>query len=313
MRRYLFYRILSVIITVLITSLFVFSMMEMTEGDVTSYLFGEEVSSDVIRDYRESFEEPFLYRYFLFLRSFLSLQWGRSANGRDIKALIFARLPVTIALTIYSLLLSILIVVPLSFLAALKKNSKSRSILSLISVIGYSLPSFLIAFSLVILFSVILKLFPIAGYSQLKYGIFAHFRSLFLPSATIAIVQSSLYSRMLLASLDENLNADYAISSKAWGLSNREVLFNEALKPSMTVMIALVFQSLASGIAGSAVIENVFALPGLGSLLVSAALSRDTMLLGISLLFLSVLISLLFIVSEIIQAFTDPRARRQHA
>ncbi len=301
------------IITILAASVFVFSMMEMTEGDITSYLFGEEVSSDVIQDYRGSGEESFLHRYCIFLRSFISLKWGKSANGSDIKDLIFSRLPITISLTLYSLFISIIIVFPLSFRAVLKKNSKSRCILSFISIIGYSLPSFLIAFILVVLFAVVLKLFPIAGYSPLKSGIFAHFRSLFLPSVTIAVVQSSLYSRMFLASLNENLNADYSISSKAWGLSDKEVLFKEALKPSMTVMIALVFQGLASGIAGSAVIENIFALPGLGSLLVSAALSRDTMLLGISLLFLSAVISLLFIVSEIMLLFADPRARRQYA
>lgn len=310
MRRYILYRILSVLITLFFVSLFVFFMMDRAEGDYRAYLYGDEAYS---AGYGNQADEPFFSEYAAFIKSFISLNWGRSASGRDIKELIGTRFPVTISLTLLSLMLSAIISFPLSFHAASKESSGAERTLIAISVLGFSLPSFLIAFALILVFAILLRLFPVAGYIPLNAGFYAHFRSLFLPSLSVAIVQSSLYPRMLLVSLRENLNADYIASAKSWGLSDRDALFREALRPSMPVAISMLFQNIASGIAGSAVVENVFALPGIGAMLTSAALSRDSYLLGIALLLLSVIIAVLFIISEVLIMAADPRLRRKYA
>lgn len=276
-----------------------------------AYIYGDDVAVGIAMEGHDDL--PFFIRYCAFMRSFLSLKWGHNAAGRDIRELIASRFPVTLSLTLISGTISILFSFPLAVHASVRKDSFSEKLLSAASAIGLSLPSFLIAFMLIIVFAVTLRLFPVAGYIPLESGVFSHIRSLFLPSLTVAAVQSALYPRMFMNALRDSLGSDYIAASRAWGLSDGEALFREALRPSMPVAIAMLFQNAVSGIAGSAVVETVFALPGIGSMLVSAALARDSILLGISLLLLSVISAVLFIISEILIAVADPRIGRQYA
>lgn len=301
MRRIILTRILSIALTLFIASFLVFYASSKAEGDSNDFIFSEDSNIETIDD------SSLLSRYIEFLTSFFSFNWGKDISGKDIRSTIKSRAPLTIELAVISTLLSIFIAFPLSFYAARKKGGIADRLLSFISSLSVSLPSFLIAIFLSLIFGYFLKLFPVAGYVPLKDGLFKNIRALFLPALTLSLSHMAIFLRLFLISFRENLKGEYVFSSKAWGLNDKEVLTKEVLKPSLSVMSSIVMQSLASGIAGSAVVESVFALPGLGSLMLSSALKRDINLLGYMLLSLSFFVSIIFIISEMIGYISDPR------
>lgn len=302
MKRAIALRVLSIIITLIFTSLLVFFFLDRAEGDSVSYLFSED---SIIEDV--SSNAPFFSRYSSFLKTFFSIDWGNDISGKDIKSLIKARAPLSIELALYSSLLSLLISLPLSISASRDGSSISRYALSFLSSFSLALPSFLIAIILSLIGGYWLKLFPIAGFIPISNSLFGNIRSLFLPALTLSLSHIAIFLRLFLTTFKENLKGEYVLSAKGWGLSDKDILPHEVMKPSIPVLSSLIAQSLATGIAGSAVVESVFSLPGLGSMMLSAALKRDVALLGFMLLSLSIVVSLVFIISEIISLLSDPR------
>ncbi len=302
MRRIILTRIFSIALTLVISSFCIFYASSKAEGDSKAFIYSEDSSIEAVEA-----DENLFSRYLSFLSSFFSFDWGNDISGKDIKSIIKTRSPLTIELAIMSTLLSLAIAFPLSFNAAKKKGGIAERLLSLISSISLSLPSFLIAILLSLIFGLLLRLFPVAGYVPLSGGVLRNIRSLFLPALTLSLSHMAIFLRLFLVSFRENLKSEYVFCAKAWGLSDKEVIAREILKPSISVIASIVMQGLASGIAGSAVVESVFALPGLGSLMLSSALKRDVHMLGYMLLALTFFVSIIYIISEVTLYLSDPR------
>ena len=304
MRKLILTRILSIALTLMAASIFIFLASSKAEGNSNDFIFSEDSNIEITEP-----DGNWLSRYLSFLYSFFSFDWGNDISGKDIKGTIRSRAPLTIELAIISIALSLAIAFPLSFYAAKRKGGIAEKLLSFISSISLSLPSFLIAIFLSLFFGFFLKLFPVAGYVPLKEGLWKNIRALFLPALTLALSHMAIFLRLFLASFRENLKSEYIVAAKGWGLNDKEIIAKEVLKPSISVIASVVMQGLAAGIAGSAIVESVFALPGLGSLMLSAALKRDVRLLGYMLLALSFFVSCIYIISEIAGYLSDPRER----
>ena len=291
-------------------SFIVFALSSLAEGDSSAFILSEDAGEAEIAAYREGMglDDPFLLRYASFIASFLRGDWGESASGHDIKGLILHSAPVTVSLSLSSLAIALMISIPLSIAGS--RSRAAGSFVSGLSVTIMALPSFLTAMFLVLLFSRVLDLFPVAGYVPLSRGVMRHIQSLFLPSLTLALLHSSLYMRVFRKALSDGIRSTYSRFALSTGMKRKQLALSSAFRPALPLLFSLVAQSLVAALGGAAVIETVFALPGIGALMVSAALSRDGRLAGIIMILLSIAASLIFFVLEGLLPLIDPRIRR---
>lgn len=310
MRKRILSRLAVLPLTLLVVSFAVFALTTFSPGDSALYVLGEDASEEALSAYREASGSggPFLSRYLSFLLSFLRGDWGTSAGGRSVRELVAGRAGVTLSLALMSLFLALLVALPLSFLS-LRKGTLRSALVAGGAMAVMALPSFLIALFLVLVFSVWLGLFPVAGYSPVSEGWGRHLSSLFLPSLTLALMHASLYIRVFRQALRENSEKPYSKAARALGMKRSQVLFRSALKPSLPVLLSLVSETFASALAGSAVVETVFALPGLGSLLVTAALSRDPVLSGTLVLLSALAVSLVSLLLDLSLLLLEKKRR----
>ncbi|MGN1188844.1 MAG: ABC transporter permease [Candidatus Ornithospirochaeta sp.] len=305
-------RIFSFILTLFIVSLFVFASISLSLGDSSSFVLSDEATAEAIESYREDkgLNDSIVIRYMRFIKDFFSLKWGKTIGGEEIRKVIFDRLPVTLFLAFYSILFSALFSSIFVYFSLRKRRPEGSKTITVISSIFLILPSFLTSLILVVVFSLWLKLFPVSGYSRLNNGFILHFRSLFLPSLTLSFLHSSIMMRIMYTTLKESLNMPYTNTSLSKGVKENRLILSSALKPSLPVFFTLVSDSIASAFGGSAVVENVFALPGMGSLMVKGALERDVALVCVCVMVVAFLVSFVFLVSDIASDLVDPRRRR---
>ena len=307
-------RILSFVLTLLIVSLFVFSSVSLALGDSSSFVLSDEASSIAVEDYRRTMglDDNIFIRYLRFLGNFFTLNWGKTIGGEEIKKVILDRLPVTLSLSFYSILFSTFFSILIVFFSLQKRGMKESRIISILSSAFLVLPSFLTSLLLVLIFSLWLKLFPVSGYSRINNGFFMHFRSLFLPSLTLSLLHSSLMMRIMYSTLKESLEMPYTNTALSKGMKEKSLVVSSALKPSLPIFFTLISDSISSALGGSCVVENVFALPGMGSLMVKGALERDASLVSTCVMVVAFLVSFTFLVTDILTDTVDPRIRRSN-
>ena len=307
-------RILSFVLTLLIVSLFVFSSVSLALGDSSSFVLSDEASSIAVEDYRRTMglDDNIFIRYLRFLGNFFTLNWGKTIGGEEIRKVILDRLPVTLSLSFYSILFSTFFSILIVFFSLQKRGMKESRIISTLSSAFLVLPSFLTSLLLVLIFSLWLKLFPVSGYSRINNGFFMHFRSLFLPSLTLSLLHSSLMMRIMYSTLKESLEMPYTNTALSKGMKEKSLVVSSALKPSLPIFFTLISDSISSALGGSCVVENVFALPGMGSLMVKGALERDASLVSTCVMVVAFLVSFTFLVTDILTDAVDPRIRRSN-
>ena len=307
-------RILSFVLTLLIVSLFVFSSVSLALGDSSSFVLSDEASSIAVEDYRRTMglDDNIFIRYLRFLGNFFILNWGKTIGGEEIRKVILDRLPVTLSLSFYSILFSTFFSILIVFFSLQKRGMKESRIISILSSAFLVLPSFLTSLLLVLIFSLWLKLFPVSGYSRINNGVFMHFRSLFLPSLTLSLLHSSLMMRIMYSTLKESLEMPYTNTALSKGMKEKSLVVSSALKPSLPIFFTLISDSISSALGGSCVVENVFALPGMGSLMVKGALERDASLVSTCVMVVAFLVSFTFLVTDILTDAVDPRIRRSN-
>ena len=307
-------RILSFVLTLLIVSLFVFSSVSLALGDSSSFVLSDEASSIAVEDYRRTMglDDNIFIRYLRFLGNFFTLNWGKTIGGEEIRKVILDRLPVTLSLSFYSILFSTFFSILIVFFSLQKRGMKESRIISILSSAFLVLPSFLTSLLLVLIFSLWLKLFPVSGYSRINNGFFMHFRSLFLPSLTLSLLHSSLMMRIMYLTLKESLEMPYTNTALSKGMKEKSLVVSSALKPSLPIFFTLISDSISSALGGSCVVENVFALPGMGSLMVKGALERDASLVSTCVMVVAFLVSFTFLVTDILTDAVDPRIRRSN-
>ena len=314
MKKKIINRIISFLLTLLVVSLFVFAAVDLAKGDSSLVVLSDEAGVEEVERYRmdNGLYDIFLLRYMRFLKAFFSFSWGRTVGGEKVVDVILSRLPLTLSLTFFSIFLSLLISLPLLFFSLSKVDGRRGSILTLLSSALMVIPTFISSLVLILIFSLWLKLFPVSGYVRLKDGIFPYLRSLFLPSLSLSFLHSAVMMKIMREALEESLKMNYTRTALAKGMKERKLVVLSAFRPSLPVLFSLVSDSLSVGFGGAAVVENIFALPGMGSLLVKGALERDGNLVSISVLIIAFLVSLFFFIADLGSYFIDPRQRRGH-
>ena len=314
MKKKIINRIISFLLTLLVVSLFVFAAVDLAKGDSSLVVLSDEAGVEEVERYRKDngLYDIFLIRYLRFLKAFFTFSWGHTVGGEKVVDVILSRLPLTLSLTFFSIFLSLLISLPLLFFSLSKVGGRRQSILTVLSSALMVIPTFISSLVLILIFSLWLKLFPVSGYVRLKDGIFPYLRSLFLPSLSLSFLHSAVMMKIMREALEESLKMNYTRTALAKGMKERKVVVLSAFRPSLPVLFSLVSDSLSVGFGGAAVVENIFALPGMGSLLVKGALERDGNLVSISVLIIAFLVSLFFFIADLGSYFIDPRQRRSH-
>ena len=290
-------------------SVITFILVRLIPGDPVHNILGTRATPTAIANIRAQYglDEPLWLQYFYFLRNLANGEMGKSILYKiDVLKLILTRIEPTVALVASSVVLSVLIAVPLAAIAARSNGRAPDHIIRIVSTFGIGFPPFWLGLMLIILFSVDLGWLPVSGYGSTIGEKAAH---LLLPSLTIALSLSTVLTRSLRTAMIEGLKSDVATAVRARGMPERTVFWRHVLPNSLLPTINLLAVNIGWLIGGTVVVETVFALPGMGQLLVRAIFSRDYMVVqGVAMVFACATVFINFI-ADIATVAVDPRVR----
>ncbi len=313
MPTFLVKRILATIPVMFIVAVLVFIMLRLTPGDPAAIIAGDAASPENMAKIRESFglDRPLPVQFGIWFGNLLSGDLGVSYYfKKTVVELIAQRIEPTLALSVMTILIAVAVAVPLGVLAAWRMGGWLDRMLMGFSVLGFSVPVFVLAYILIYIVSLKLNLLPVQGYSRIGEGSFWEFlRHLILPSITLSVIYIALIARVTRAAVSEVLTEDYIRTARAKGLPEMKVLWRHAFANAAVPIVTVIGIGIALLIGGVVVTESVYGIPGLGRLTVDAVLAHDfPTIQGVILLFsfVYVLINLLVDLSYV---FFDPRIR----
>jgi peptide/nickel transport system permease protein len=305
-------RLIAIVPVLAVVAVFVFLMLRLTPGDPAAVIAGDNATSDQIADIREKLglNLPIWQQFGIWLANMLQGNFGESFFfKKTVSELIAQRLEPTLALSVCTLILAVSTAVPLGVIAAYRQGSILDRVVMGFSVLGFSMPSFVIGYCLIYVFAIELGWLPVQGYTRIGVDFWAFLERMVLPSVTLGIIYVALIARITRASILEVLNEDYIRTARAKGLSNRVVLMRHALRNAAVPILTVIGVGIALLIGGAIVTESVFGLPGLGRLTVEAVLSRDFPTIQAVILLFSVVYVLINLLIDIGYTIFDPRIR----
>ena len=309
---YVVRRLFSTIVVMAVVAFFVFSLLYLTPGDPAAVIAGDIATDEDIRRIhaRLGLDEPFLVQFGRWVWALLHGDLGTSIfTNLPVTQLIGQRVEPTVALTLCTLVVAIAVAVPLGVVAAAKAGTWLDRAVMAFSVLGFSVPVFVVAYGLILTFSVELDWLPVQGYRNFRDGVWEWLRHLILPSIALGTVYVALIARMTRASMLDVLSQDYIRTAAAKGLAPGQVLIGHALKNAAIPVMTIIGMGIALLISGAIVTETVFALPGIGRLTVDAILRRDYPIIqGVILIFSAVYV-LVNLLVDLSYVFFDPRIR----
>ncbi len=313
MVRYLRNRVVSVLCTLFILSIFIFSIIHLTPGDPARIMLGADASPEEVAALKNQLglNDPLIKQYLNWIVNALhgNLGVSYSRNGTVSEEILNAMGP-TVVLSVWAQILTILIAIPLGVFAAKKKGKVQDSSVIAFTLLGISIPSFLLSLLLAIAFGVKLKWFPIAGYKTIKESnLITHLRYIVLPVISLAMMQAAMLTRMTRASVIDVINNDYIKTAKAKGLKERVILYKHALKNALIPILTTIGQTFALLLSGAAVVETVFNIPGVGQLIVNSVSKRDYPVIQGIVLVISLIYIIINLVIDILYGIIDPRIR----
>jgi len=295
---------------VLGVTILVFFMIHLVPGDPARTMLGVHASPERIALLHKEWglDKSLLVQYKLFMSRLLHGDLGNSLFYHvPARELIIDRLPVTLWLIGYGTALSILIAMPLAALAASKRDAARDHVVRVVPLIGLGFPSFWVGIMLLLAFGLNMgRLFPVGGYGT---GFAGHIRAMFLPALTVAIAISPILIRSLRASLLNVLESDYITTARSKGLPERRVLIRHALRNAVISTVTILGVNIGFLVGGTLVIEQVFALPGVGQLMINSIFQRDfPVVQGVTLVF-AILVVIVYLLTDIVHSMLDPRVR----
>ncbi len=312
MARFIVVRLVNSIPVLLIVSLVSFSIMQMVPGDPASIMAGPQATAREVEEMRQALglNKPFLDQLVIWYGNLFQGDLGRSILlGRSVGQAISERLGITLALALFGFIVTLAIAVPAGVFAALKQNSWMDQAVMTIALAGVSLPNFWLGLMLIVLFSVVLDLLPAGGYVPVADGLWPWFKSLILPSFSLAMLQVGLLARITRSAMLEVLRQDYIRTARAKGLARIYVVGKHALKNALVPVITVIGIVFSLLLSGSVVIETVYSLPGLGRLLATSILSRDYPVIQGGLLVTAAMFVFVNLAVDVLYALIDPRLR----
>ena len=312
MTGYVLRRFIATIPVLLVVSLLVFGLMRLSPGDPARLIAGMEAEEWQVDAIRESLglNRPLPIQLGIWLKNILRGDLGVSiVSKHDVLGLILQWVTPTATLAVLTVLFSLLMALPLGVIAAWKANSWIDRTIMVFASLGFSIPVFWLGFMLIWLFAIKLDLFPAAGYVAPTEDFVGFFYRMALPVFATGIIFMALITRMTRATVLEILREDYVRTARAKGLADNVVLIRHALRNAALPIITVVGLGFAGLLGGLVVTEQVFAIPGLGRLLVNSIVARDFPVIQAMVLVISMVYVFMNLVIDITYAYLDPRVR----
>ena len=312
MLEFILRRLLVALPVLLLVSLISASLMQLVPGDPAAAIAGSSASDIEIAKIREQLglNRPFASRL---ADWYVALAHGDLGNSillnRPVTRAIAERVPVTLALAGFALLLTIAIGLPCGIIAAVRANTWVDQAVLTFALIGVSVPNFWLSLMLIVLFGVMLEWLPAGGYVPFADDPVQWLRCLILPALSLALLQVGLLARITRATMLEVLQQDYVRTARAKGLPALKVIGKHALKNVMVPVVTVIGISFGLLLSGSVVIETVYSIPGMGRLLANAIFGRDYPLIQGGLLLTAAVLVLLNLIVDVLYAVIDPRIR----
>lgn len=304
------WRIIQILPTFVLIGVVVFVLARLLPGDPVSAMIGDRATEEAVTRLRSQMglDRSIAIQFVLFLESILKGDFGTSIAFRiPVISLIAERLPVTLVLTGLATVFALALAIPLAFVAALNANRWPDWLIRTVFQVGLSSPVFYVGLVLLTVFAAGLRWFPVGGYGETPLDILWH---LLLPAVTLALSFSAVIMRNLRAAILEVLNAEFVDFARAKGLSPGVVLLRHVLRNALISTVTLVGLHAGSLLGGAVITETVFAVPGLGRLMVDSIFARDYPVIQALTLVLAVVVSLAFLVTDLVQMALDPRTAR---
>lgn len=300
----------------LIVSLITFGLMRLIPGDPAAAIAGMSATADQLALIRKDLglDEPFVVQLVKWYGGLLQGNLGRSIlMGQDVLEVTFIRLPVTIALALYALVLTLLLGMVSGIIAALRQNTVVDQLAMVFAMIGISVPNFFLGLLMILLFAVHLGWLPTGGYIPLWQDPIGWLRTSTMPALSLALLQMGLLARITRSTMLEVLRQDYIRTARAKGLPRRIVVVKHALTNALIPITTVVGIIISLSISGAVVTESLFSIPGMGQLLTQAVLNRDYPMVQGGLLLTTTFLVLVNILVDIAYAILDPRVRYERA
>ena len=312
MFNYVVRRILATIPVMVVVALFVFSLLFIAPGDPAAVIAGDQATPADVERIRQSLglDRPFLVQFSDWAWRLLHFDLGRSIfTNLPVTTMIGQRVEPTLSLMVITLLLSIVIAVPIGVLAAWKVGTWVDRVIMGFAIFGFSVPVFVIGYSLIYLFAIKLNWLPVQGYQRIGDGFGGFLQRLILPSITLSVIYIALIARMTRTSVLDVMSEDYIRTARAKGQAERNVLFRHALKNAAVPIVTVIGLGIALLIGGVVVTESVFTIPGIGRLTVDAVLARDYPTIQAVILLFSLVYVLINLMVDLLYVLFDPRIR----
>lgn len=312
MANYIVRRIASILPVLLVVSLVIFAIVHLTPGDPASAMLGDQATQEDLEALREKMgiNDPLAVQYARWLGNVLKGNFGNSvANNLAVSDMLRKSIRPTISLTLYAMSISVLLALPLGMLAAKRKNTLADHAISSVSLLGISMPSFLLGLLLMMLFAVRLRWLPVSGFKDLSAGLGPHLRSLTLPAIALGFMHATFMTRMTRAAMLDVLKSDYIRMARAKGVREAWITSRHALRNALISIITVTGQSLIGMLSGAAVVESLFGVPGIGQLMVNSIGRRDYNVIQAIVLLIAGLNVSINLAVDLVYGLIDPRVR----
>jgi peptide/nickel transport system permease protein len=308
---YLLRRIPSLLATLFAVSLLTFLLTSLLPGDPALQILGAEAATpEAIAAVRSDLglDDPLPVRYLHWIGDALTGDFGRSyRTNESVSSAIAERLPVTAEIGILAIVIALAIAIPVGMLSAYRAGTRTDKIISSTSFGLLAVPNFMVAILLILIFAVWLGVLPATGWVNFTDNPVQNLRSALLPALSLAIAEMAVYTRLLRTDMIATLQQDFVTMARVKGVSDRRILFRHALRPSSFSLMTVAGVQVGAIIGGSVVIETLFAVPGVGRLLLEAVLVRDLLMVQGVALVISVSYVVVNFTVDILYTYLDPR------
>jgi len=305
-------RLIATIPVLLVVAIVIFAVLRLTPGDPATLVAGDAATPEQIEAIRRAMglDQPVIVQFGRWVGDMLRGDFGISLiSGKPVSELIASRMGATVSLTIVTLLFTLLVSLPVGVLSAWYQGKALDRAVMAGSVVGFSVPVFIVAYLLILVFSIELRWLPVQGYKPLSAGLWEHLRHLILPAISLSTVYIALITRIVRTSVIDTLGEDYIRTARAKGVPEWSVLSRHALQNAAVPILTIIGISITMLIGGVVVTESVFNIPGLGRLVLDSVLSRDFTVIQTLIVLFSLAYILINLLIDISYTLVDPRIR----
>jgi peptide/nickel transport system permease protein len=302
-------RLLLLIPTAVGVTIIAFFLIHLIPGDPAATILGIHATPERVAILHQQWglNRPLVSQYWLFMDRLVHGNLGQSLYyGVPVAGLITSHLPTTLWLIVYAAVIAVIISVPLAMIAASRKDAVRDHIVRVVPLLGLGMPAFWLALILQSELAVKLRLFPVTGYGQ---GLFGHLHAMFLPALTVAVALCPVVIRSLRASMLTVLGADYITTARAKGVPGHRLFLRHVLRNAVIPAVTVLGINIGFLVGGTVIVEQVFALPGIGNLMINSVFQRDfPVVQGVALVF-GIMVVLVNLLTDVAYASLDPRVR----